>query len=287
MRRTLVGVLAVAALAFAGTPACAQDDVGHYVALGDSFTSGPFVPVQRLDPLGCFRSTANYPALVAAGLGVAEYTDVSCTGARTEDMTVPQPILLGVNPPQFAALRPDTDLVTVGIGGNDIGFGDIVVTCARVSIADPGGDPCRRAATAGGSDTYAERIDAAAPKVMGVLAGIRERSPDATVVLVGYLRIVPPEDGCYPLVPIARGDVPYLDGLQQQLTAMLAEAARANGVRFVDAYAGSLGRDTCQGPFTRWVEGIFPNQPAFPVHPNASGMRAVADLTLEALDAAA
>ncbi len=286
VRRSLVGVLTVAVLALAGTPASAQDDYDHYVALGDSFTSGPFIPVQRLDPLGCFRSTANYPALVAASFGVDEYTDVSCGSAQTEHMTVPQPILLGANPPQFDALRADTDLVTVGIGGNDVGFGDIVITCARASIIDPAGDPCRRLATAGGSDTFAERIDAAAPEVAGVLAGIRERSPDATVVLVGYLRILPPEVGCYPIVPIARGDVPYLDGLQQQFTAMMAEVARANDARFVDAYAGSLGRDTCQGPLTRWVEGIFPNRPAFPVHPNASGMRAVSDLTVEALEEA-
>lgn len=224
---------------------------------------------------------------MAASLGVAEYTDVSCGSAHTEHMTAPQPILLGANPPQFDALRTDTDLVTVSIGGNDIGFGDIILTCARLSVIDPGGDPCRRAATAGGSDVYAERIDAAAPDVAGVLTGIRERSPDATLVLVGYLRILPPEVGCFPVVPIAWGDVPYLDGLQQQLTSMLVEAARVNDALFVDAYAGSLGRDTCQGPLTRWVEGIFPNRPAFPVHPNDSGMRAVADLVLEELEVAA
>lgn len=104
-------------------------------------------------------------------------------------------------------------------------------------------------------------------------------------MLVGYLRILPPADGCFPIVPIARGDVAYLDGIQQQLTAMMAEQAEDNDALFVDAYAGSLGRDTCQGPFTRWVEGVFPTMPAFPVHPNASGMRAVSDLTLTSLEA--
>lgn len=256
---------------------------GHYVALGDSFAAGPFIPVQGTDPLGCARSSRNYPALVAENLAVAEFTDVTCSAATTEDMTAAQDVPLGSNPPQFDALRPDTDLVTVSIGGNDIGFSDIVLTCGRLSFTDPAGDPCRRQASAGGTDVYAERILAAAPQVAAVLQGIRERSPDATVLLVGYLRILPPAQGCWPLVPISRGDVPYLDGIQQQFTKMLATQAEDNGAVFVDAYAASLGRDTCQPPLVKWVEGIIPTSPAYPVHPNARGMRAVAGLTLGTL----
>lgn len=252
----------------------------HYVALGDSFAAGPFIPVQRLDPLGCARSTRNYPALIAEDLRVTEFTDVTCSTATTENMTVAQPVPLGVNPPQFDALGPDTDLVTVSIGGNDIGFANIVLTCGRLSLTDPAGDPCRRQAGAGGSDVYAERILAAAPKVAGVLRGIHDRAPNATVLLVGYLRILPPVRGCWPVVPIASGDVPYLDGIQQQLTKMLATQAHDNGAVFVDAYGASLGHDTCQPPTVKWVEGIIPTSPAFPVHPNARGMRAVADLSL-------
>ncbi|HEU0127603.1 MAG TPA: SGNH/GDSL hydrolase family protein, partial [Pseudonocardiaceae bacterium] len=241
----------------------------HYVALGDSFASGPFIPVQRLDPLGCARSTRNYPSLVAEALGVAEFTDVTCSAAVTGNMTAPQEVPLGRNPPQFDALRPDTDLVTVSIGGNDVGYTDMIFTCGQLSVTDPLGDPCHRYATAGGSDLYAERILAAAPKVAGVLQGIREHSPEATVLLVGYLRILPPAVGCWPVVPISRGDVPYLDGVQQQLTKMLAAQAENNGAVFVDPYAASLGRDTCQLPGVKWVEGIVPTSPAYPVHPNA------------------
>ncbi|MDQ3887030.1 MAG: SGNH/GDSL hydrolase family protein [Actinomycetota bacterium] len=286
LRMIIAAVLTALTLALVGTPVAAHEasEYDHYVALGDSFTAGPFIPVQRLDPLGCYRSTGNYPSLVAARLGVAEFTDVSCTSAETENMTAPQPVLLGFNPPQFDALRPDTDLVTVGIVGNDIGFSDIFYTCAQLSFLDPAGDPCRRQITADGVDEIAARIDEEAPQLAAVLQGIQERSPDALVVLVGYLRVLPPTEGCFPVVPIARGDVAYLDGIQQQLTAMMAEQAEDNGTLFVDAYAASLGHDVCQGPLTRWVEGVFPNQPAFPVHPNANGMQAVSDLTLATLE---
>ncbi|MGH3684213.1 MAG: GDSL-type esterase/lipase family protein [Pseudonocardiaceae bacterium] len=132
-------------------------------------------------------------------------------------------------------------------------------------------------------DSYAQRIAVATPKVAAVLEGIRARSPNATVLLVGYLRILPPEIGCYPDFPIARGDVPYVDGLEQQLTTMLADQAFHHGAEFVDAYTHALGHDVCQLPEEKWVEGTTPTRPAYPVHPNASGMQAVATVALDKL----
>ena len=282
-------VLAAAAtvLALVAFPGSSEATIGespkHYVALGDSYAAGPVIPIQRVDPIGCERSTNNYPALLARTLHIRDYTDVSCSGAKTVNMTEPQTVPLGVNPPQFDALRPDTDLVTLTISGNDIGFTEILFTCARVSATDPFGNPCQREATAGGGDFYAQRISEAAPKVARVLDNIRARSPHATVLLVGYLRILPPTVGCYPVFPVARGDVPYLDGLEQQLNSMLADEAFSHGAAFVDSYGGSLGHDACKLPGVKWVEGTVPTSPAAPVHPNAIGMQQVATFSLETL----
>ncbi|MGQ0719348.1 MAG: SGNH/GDSL hydrolase family protein [Pseudonocardiales bacterium] len=291
--RRVIVTAAAAALALlglaatgAGQPTAAAQTASspqRYVALGDSYAAGPLIPVQRLDRIGCQHSTRNYPARLASALGIRDFTDVSCSGARTENMTAPQPVALGTNPPQFDALTPDTDLVTVTIGGNDIGFTDIFVTCSRISSFDPLGNPCERQATAGGTDLYAQRLVAAAPKVAAMLEGIRQRSPRATVLLVGYLRILPPAVGCYPIFPIARGDVTYLDGLEQQLTAMLAAQASNHDAVFVDAYARSLGHDACQLPGAKWVEGTVVTSPAAPVHPNAIGMHAVAGFVQDTL----
>jgi lysophospholipase L1-like esterase len=275
---TLVGFPASGSAATVSSPQ-------HYVALGDSYAAGPLIPVQRADPIGCARSTSNYPARLAEALHLRGYTDVSCSGAKTDNMAAAQSVGLGTNPPQFDALRPDTDLVTLTISGNDIGFTDLFFTCARLSLTDPFGAPCERLATAGGNDLYAQRLADAAPKLARVLEGIRERSPHATVLLVGYLRILPPAVGCYPVFPIARGDVAYLDGLEQQLTAMLADQAFTHGAAFVDSYAGSSGRDACQLPEVKWVEGTVPTSPAAPVHPNAAGMYAVAGFALRTLRA--
>jgi hypothetical protein len=78
----------------------------RYVALGDSYTAGPLVPLQRLDPVGCLRSTANYPAQLAARLRIRSFTDVSCSGADTSDMTIAQDVAFGPNPPQPCGPTP-------------------------------------------------------------------------------------------------------------------------------------------------------------------------------------
>ena len=92
--------------------------VAHYVALGDSYTSAPFVPDTELAE-GCFRSDGNYPALLAQQLEVERFTDVSCSAATTADLTAPQATAGGRGrvPPQLRALDRGTDLVTVGVGG--------------------------------------------------------------------------------------------------------------------------------------------------------------------------
>jgi hypothetical protein len=103
---------------------------------------------------------------------------------------------------------------------------------------------------------------------------VRNRAPSAKIAVVGYPTIVPDSGyGCWPVVPIAYGDVPYLRGVEKSLNAMLANTAAANGASFVDTYTPSIGRDACQSSGTRWVEGLVPANSAAPFHPNAAGER--------------
>ena len=102
--RQAIVVSVVATLTFLVTTcaAGARTQPQSYVALGDSYTAGPVIPVQQTDPLGCLRSDHNYPHLVAAALGVSTFRDPSCSGAETGDMTNAQDVDPGPNPPQFA-----------------------------------------------------------------------------------------------------------------------------------------------------------------------------------------
>ncbi|MGH9011246.1 MAG: SGNH/GDSL hydrolase family protein [Acidimicrobiia bacterium] len=265
----------------AADPLAALD---HYVALGDSYTSGPGIPNQIPESVGCGRSDHNYPHLVAAALAVSQFTDVSCGSATTAHMAEAQPLPDGlINGPQLDALSPEVDLVTLGIGGNDIGFGEIIAACVARSVLLPVGAPCRQHYTRQG-DELGARIEATAPKLATVLAGIRERAPAARILVVGYPVILPAAGpGCWPLMPIAVGDVAWLRTVQGRLNAMLAEQAAAAGATFVDTYASSVGHDVCRLPGAKWVEGVVPTAPASPVHPNALGMANSAAQVLQAV----
>src|ERR1700677_248071 len=96
---------------------------GPFVALGDSYAAGNLIPTSPTGtPAGCLRSSRDYGADAAAALGVTSYVDATCSGATTADMTQPESVPLGTNPPQFDTLAADDSVVTLTIGGDDIGF---------------------------------------------------------------------------------------------------------------------------------------------------------------------
>ena len=257
---------------------------GTYVALGDSFTSAPLVPDQGPPRAGCLRSDQDYPSLVAAAIHPASFTDVSCYGAATTAMTGAQRALNVSKPPQIDALGPVDTLVTVQVGGDDIGVGHIATTCAALSLTDPFGSPCTRHYTEGGTDQLAQAVARTAPKVASVLRAIAQRAPHARILLVGYPVILPASGrGCWPEVPIAGGDIPYLRGVENRLNGMLATEAARNGATFVNTYTASIGHDACQRPGVKWAEGLIPTSLAVPFHPNARGEQAMARDVLAAL----
>lgn len=266
-----IALLALAALtllaAFAGAARAA-----NYVALGDSYAAGPVIPNQ-IAPLGCLKSDHNYAHLAAPSIGLP-LRDPTCSGATTADMTSPQETELGTNPPQFDSLDAETTRVSLTIGGNDIGFSEIALSCVTLN---PFSTPCKDKYDSGGKDQVAERIAAAAPKVAAVLQGIHSRSPSAKVFVVNYAAIFPETGfGCWPQMPIGFGDVPYLRSKEKELNAMLATQAAANGATLVDWYKASIGHDACKGSSTRWVEPVVPSNPAAPIHPNERGMQGAA-----------
>jgi hypothetical protein len=258
--------VAASLVALAVAPAAAR--AAQWVGLGDSYAAGPLIPNQSLSPLGCLRSDHNFAHLSAAALG-RTLADVSCSGATTADMTASQSTDAGTNPPQFNALSAATQTVSLQIGGNDIGFTEILENCATLN---PFGHPCKDRYDPGGNDQIAARIDATAPKVAAVIQGIHTRAPTARVFVVAYAAILPESgSGCWPSVPLAFSDVPYLRDKEKQLNAMLATQAGANRASYVDAYTASLGRDACRSPSVRWVEPLVPANAAAPFHPNARG----------------
>lgn len=247
-----------------------------YVALGDSYTSAPLVPVTDVAN-GCFRSSANYPSLVAKDLG-ADLEDRSCGGAVRDSLTKSQ---FPDVPPQLGALTADTDLVTIGIGGNDGGvFQQLTHRCAGLASSDPGGAPCKVALTSGGRDTLLTTLKQTGRDLAGTLNEIRTRAPRAKVLVVGYPQIVAAHDACDELA-LARGDYPWAAKVNVALNAALKTAAAASGTAYVDVYRASKGHDVCSDD--PWINGSATDQKrAAAYHPFAVEQAAVAKLVAAA-----
>ena len=279
--------------ALAGVPADAATTpvFHHYVALGDSYSAGPLIPWQQAS--WCFRSDNNYPSWLATDLGIyytsGAFDDVSCSSADTSNMTQPQTVPstsidLGTEPPQFDALTLDTDLVTIGIGGNDYGvFGSLVGTCPGLRASDPAGHPCEDHFTINGVDTMKAAIVHTEQNLEGVIAGVHAHSPGAKVVIVGYPRLVPPTGYCPDVIPFADGDYHWADSVERALNTAEATAARDQHALYVDTYGPSLGHDACAGS-AAWVNGQNTNLlEAVAYHPFKAGMQAEASLIFHAL----
>ncbi|MFC3449869.1 SGNH/GDSL hydrolase family protein [Amycolatopsis speibonae] len=253
-----------------------SDGAGRYVALGDSYTASPGTGRPAGAPPGCDRSDNNYPSLLAAKLRPAEFADVSCGGATTEHLTGEQKTRDGINAPQLDAIESDTTLVTVGIGGNDVGFVGFAGQCAtQLQTASP----CKTQLTAGGRDQLAERITAAADRLGGILDRIRSKAPEARIVVVGYPTVLPDDNaGCWPVLPVGEGDVAYFRDSLKRLNTKLQETAKRHEAGFADMSTASKGHDMCSAANRRWVEGPAPSVPAAPLHPNARGEEGMAEV---------
>lgn len=233
-----------------------------YVALGDSFSAGPFIGTMRTDPEGCARSRDNYPAFLADWLDVASYTDVTCSAATTADLYGPMTMFNGATTgPQLDAVTEETDLVTIGMGGNDFGIYDSLIRCQ-------GGQPCAVDDLAADARKVAGRIEQAVRR-------ITRAAPGASVYVVGYPDILPTEGTCG-AVGVPADVLGPVAEVAEVLNASLRRGAEAAGASYVDMEAVSEGHDVC-AKGRAWVNGPqFRPGVAAPFHPKVNGMRAVA-----------
>lgn len=256
-----------------------------YVALGDSYAAGPGLVPVRDDPAACDRSHHNYPAYLAQLLQVRTYRDVSCTGARPADIEGSQRRLDGtLVAPQSRALGPDTDLVTVSLGGNEYStLQDVVDACYVRATTLPDGPSCDETLQAQG-DVAFDRARQLEGTVADSLRQIRNAAPHAAVVLVSYPRIFPTGGTC-PELMLAAPESAYLARVLDAIVQSTEQAAISTGVRFVDLRPASEGHQICsEAP---WEVGPgAPGDGPRAWHPTLLGMQSMAALVHTALTGA-
>lgn len=243
-----------------------------FVALGDSRASGP-----RLEPMypdTCSRSRENYAGKIARALQVAEFTDVSCSAARVENIIEVPQVIPSRWPVQLDSVRPDTDLITLSVGGNDSNnllLGPLCVAPGPGTDRGCRNDPLTRYVARSGIERAAAGLDR-------VLAKLTERAPHARIYLIGQGGAIGPR-GCWPNVPFSDADAAWYGDYFTDYNRAFTAVAAAHGVRVVDIATPTLagGHDACASPEDRWFEGLFSESDAQRLHFTHAGMAAVAE----------
>nr|WP_314543258.1 SGNH/GDSL hydrolase family protein [uncultured Massilia sp.] len=256
-------------LVLAGMMANASAEGQRYVSMGSSYAAAPGVGQRDTASGGCGRSLTNY-AHTVANKHHLDLVDVACSGATTENILV-----RGQHgfPAQIEAVTPDTHLVSILIGGNDVGYvGDLF----GFSCRSEGKGDCKVSDTA----QLEQRFAALPASLDRVVAAVRQRAPKARIVLVGYLPAVPDDAAktCAAL-PLAREEAQRMRATMTRLTQVFEAAAKRNRIELVQASALGAGHDACAAD--NYITGYRPARvPSWeePVgyHPTQAGMDRVA-----------
>ncbi|QKW15989.1 MULTISPECIES: SGNH/GDSL hydrolase family protein [unclassified Micromonospora] len=254
MRRTRLATLATSmvvalatTLSLTAAPAQAAPS-DHYVALGDSYASGVGAGSYTSESGSCQRSTAAYPALYATRVGPASYRSVACSGATTTSV---------VNT-QLSALASRTTLVSVTVGGNDVGFGTIMSTCVLQGTTE-----CVAAVDAAQAKARADL-----PRLLrAVYDGIRSRAPSARVVVTGYPVFYQLGTICAGLSATSRTKIN--EGINL-VNDIIRTAALAAGFAFADVRSQFVGHQLCSYG-EKWLHALNFANIGVSYHPTAAG----------------
>lgn len=256
-----------------------------YTALGDSYSSGEGNP-----PFAdrCHRSDAAYPQILprrVAYLGKANFH--ACTGAVIANVwRQPQRHWRGQRP-QIDYVSATDRLVTLTIGGNDLGFGPVLIQC--ILRRD-----CTRTLFTKRKTRLVRKVEkgleSIGPRLRRVYTEIRNRmSPFGYLVVAGYPRLFVHGDrsGCQ--LGISRREAAWMNSVVIQADGRIKEAvrrarAKSGNIFYVDVRREFSGRELCtdspllHGLMLATGEGIKLWKGSY--HPTAPGQTAYAEAFL-------
>ncbi|HEX8052099.1 MAG TPA: SGNH/GDSL hydrolase family protein [Thermoleophilaceae bacterium] len=266
LRRSAIAVAAVLAALAAAPPAGAS-----LVALGDSFSSGEGAP--PFEPGHCHRSPHAWPLVLAARLD-APGTSRACSGAVVADVVQDQ----------IPRVAPGADVLTLTIGGNDLGFAEVLRRCV---LAD-----CVRHYARAGRDAIDARVRALRARLPALYRRVRSAAPGAGLVVLGYPRLFPRRPGrftCAALGAISRAEALYLNAKTAAADRAIRAAARDAGALYVETLDAFDGGEVRCAPRRRYVNDLTFLRGGvispYSFHPTAAGHARLAALALDGLAA--
>src|ERR1700691_2891762 len=238
--------LASAGITSAAAAASAASSV-HYVALGDSYSSA--VGAGDYSDGSCDQSSNAYPVLWADATAPASFANETCSGATTSS----------VLSSQLSPLSSSTTLVSITVGGNDVGFSSVMETCVLESTSS-----CVSAVSKAESLMTSQLPG----ELDSVLNAIRADAPSARVVVLGYpdLYDLSRSSWCIGLSTTDRTD---LNNGADQLDSQIQAAAARHGDVFADVRGAFGGHEICDSG--SWLHSVNILDISESYHPTASG----------------
>jgi lysophospholipase L1-like esterase len=239
-----------------------------YIALGSSFAAGAGLgALEPGSPTLCARSVEGYPQQLARLRAVA-LVDRSCGGAVTRHLLHGGQYSQG---PQVRTITRATRLVTLTIGGNDVGYvADLSMLAARHTNSLFG--RLVRWFWDGPRRPDARGYDQLRSDLIATLRTIHAAAPQAIVVIVTYPTILPPSGMC-PVLGLTAAEAGTMRQVGDTLAAVTRSAAEADGAILVDMHTFGTMHNACSSE--PWVRGWM-NGGIAPFHPTRVGAAATA-----------
>ena len=220
-----------------------------YVALGDSYSSG--TGTRTYYDSGCQRSNYSFAKLIDTQRANTDVVLAAYSGARTGDVLANQ----------VGSLTSGTRWVSITIGGNDAGFSSVITECAQPSWWTN----CN-----GAIDNAQNYIRNTLPgRLDSVYNAIKQRSPNATVIVLSYPRLFMGVD-CNGGTFFSGSEMTRLNQTADLLRDVTFARTTAAGPNFVkkDAIPPFTGHAVCSS--SEWINGLS-NPVGESYHPNRSG----------------
>lgn len=242
----------------------------HYVAMGDSYASGLGTRAPWAYDNLCFQSQESYSALLAAAEKTASYTSVACAQAVVNNIDAAAQTFFGFfdvqSGPQLDALKPETNLVTVSAGGNDLGFAQILMDCALHEFFDNPSGACVQAIEAAEAQARTPEFH---QQLVQAYSAIRSRvAPDARILVIGYPHLFSPANTRL----VSDSSRARMNAAVDVADEAIRAAATEAGVTFVDVRPAFERHGAVRGGSPdAWINDIDPLQLINIMHPNAAG----------------
>ncbi|QDY75380.1 SGNH/GDSL hydrolase family protein [Streptomyces qinzhouensis] len=256
----------------------AIDNVSYFqpdvlVGLGDSYSSGeanpPYVKGTELTTgNGCHRSVNAWPVRLVKGNKVVKRSQhFACSGALTSALNGTfkgeQPQLTALGKLQGAN---EPGVVTLSMGGNDLGFSTVVEACVK---------PWGKCLGDDGEVKKAEnRLPGLSAKLKGLYESVQKKAPNATVIVVSYPRLFPETEAEEDCSWLNEKERVALNALGAQVNDAIAARAREAGVEFVDVRNSTDNHEMCTENVS-WFWGIGARGGQQRAHPILEGQKAI------------